>query len=1143
MGSSRADRDGPADRLERRRGLWQVDAVVPGQEPGQQVEAPRDSWVTRAACHPSYTWSRSVRPAEDHVTEPRDPAVAETEISPSPVSPSATPQTELRTFLIADIRGYTTYTRERGDEAGAALATRFAELVAEVVTTHDGFLLELRGDEALVVFVSARKAIRAAIDLQARFLEAELPRGVGIGLDAGEAIPVGSGYRGTALNLAARLSAEAGPGETLASEAVIHLAAKMDGIAYVDARALRIKGYVDSVRVVDVVPSDRAKGRRLASGDGARGGNRWRDAVVIVSVVLVVALIGGVLGGGFLARDGPSPGSSPSGAPSASPDPLGSAALPVLAFYDASTGDLKATTPFASPRNIAFFSKDSFWILGENPRAFNRIDPVSHRVVQSIPVPLVEASGFNFDDDSIWVTDLAGPHVIRMDKRTGVVADFPFGKDESDQATATDVAVGGGSVWLARPDIPEITRLDAKTGKVQARLDVDAWGTTFGGGGLWYWREGWIGRIDAVTHEPTFDEIHLSSDTWLGNIYVGGSDAWTSSSSTGRVWRVDRSGRQTSFALQPGVGEMASTERTMWVTNANTGALTGIDLVTGAQDHRIDTGHATLAVAAGGDELMIAVGPTVDEAIAELEGSVLTVATNGIPWWEPAPDPALNGFSQFQQALYLTCVGLLSYPDKPAPDGWVLEPEAAAAMPTVSADGRTYTFTVRPGYMFSPPSEEPVTAETFRATIERALSPVLDDEAPGPQLYGDIVGVQEYRAGAVDHVTGLTAAGDQLAITLEAPAPDILERLALPFVCPVPIGSPALRSGLDPDPPISGAGPYYLARKIPKRLVVLLKNPNYHGPRPQPFDAIAIKMQTAPALAIGQVQSGQLDAAMLDAGEPISGPGRTIAAEWGPGSTHAAAGDQRWFGGPRLGVDYIALNPSRPAFRDPDVRRAVSFALDRIVISSIWVTAPSAHLLVPSVPGSAPADAPVPPPDLEAALALMNGRTFEVTMLGFPEEWGCGACRDFEVAVTGQLKAIGITVTVRHPVDYPGDALEPGSDVDLLHWGGGSDFPDPVALIGSLHEVPWIGKTNLDELARLGGLSGQARIDGAVAFAHRLVDEEALILPTGYPVYPFFMSERIGCGFVQPAIGAVDLLSLCIEDGSATPTSSATPAP
>jgi ABC-type transport system substrate-binding protein/class 3 adenylate cyclase/streptogramin lyase len=1076
------------------------------------------------------------------MTEPVDPTDADAEISPGPVSPSATPETELRTFLIADIRGYTTYTRERGDEAGAALAARFAELVAEVVSAGDGFLLELRGDEALVVFVSARKALRAALDLQARFIQAELPRGVGIGLDAGEAIPVGDGYRGSALNLAARLCAAAGPGETLASEAVIHLAAKMDGVAYVDARDIKLKGYDDTVRVVVVVPSDLAKGRRLASGTGARGPVRARYAAA-GAVLLAVALIAGVVGADLLGSARPTAAPpAHSAAPSGSPDPLGDT-FPVLAFYDPATGDIKATTPVTSPTNIAIYSNGSFWIRSENPAALNRVDPVSHQIVQVIPVPLNEPSGYSFDDDAIWVTDLAGPLVVRLDKRTGVRTDFTFGKDASDTAPATDVAVGGGSVWLARPDIPEIVRLDPESGAVKARLPIEAWGLSFGGGGLWHWREGWIGRIDPVTNEPSFEPIALSTEGRLGNIWFGGGDAWTSQAPTGRVWRVDRSGRQTNFALEPGVGDMASTERTMWVTNVNTGVLTGIDLVTGKQDRVIDTGHATLAVAAGGGEMMIGVGATVEETIAALEGNVLTIGTSGRPWFDPAPDPALNGSWQVQQALYLTCVGLLGYPDKPAPDGWALEPEVASALPTVSTDGRTYGFTISPGFMFSPPSNEPVTAETFRATIQRAISPVFDEGAPGPQLFSDIVGAKEYRAGTADHVSGLIAIGDELTITLEAPAPDFLHRLALPFICPVPAKTPILRSGLNPDPPVAGAGPYYFAQKLRKALVVLKKNPNYHGPRPQPFDAIAIEMSVAPAAAIGKVQGGELDAAMLDGGDPISYPASTIAAEWGPGSANAAAGDQRWFGGARLGVDYIALNASRGAFRDPDVRRAVALALDRTAISSIWVSAPSAALLVPSVPGSAGSAASISPPDLVAARALMNGRTFEVTMMGYPEEWHCGPCTDFEVAVTGQLKAIGITVTVRHPSDYPGDAFDPGSSIDLLNWGSGADIPDPVALIGGLRDVSWLGKARQDELTGLESLEGQARIDGAVAFARRLVDDEALVLPTGYPVYPFFISGRIGCAFVQPAIGAVDLLSLCVKEGASPPAATVSPTP
>ena len=126
---------------------------------------------------------------------------------------------DLRSFLIADVRGYTRFTNERGDEAASQLAGRFAALTRKVVAEYGGTLLELRGDEALCVFASARQAIRAAIELQRRYRERTdgepaMPLGVGMGLDAGEAVPTEGGYRGGALNLAARLCSIALPGQT-----------------------------------------------------------------------------------------------------------------------------------------------------------------------------------------------------------------------------------------------------------------------------------------------------------------------------------------------------------------------------------------------------------------------------------------------------------------------------------------------------------------------------------------------------------------------------------------------------------------------------------------------------------------------------------------------------------------------------------------------------------------------------------------------------------------------------------------------------------------------------------------------------------------------------------------------------------------
>ncbi len=163
----------------------------------------------------------------------------------------------IKTFLIADIRGYTRFTQERGDEAAARLATRFAELSREAIEASGGTLLELRGDEAVGVFGSARQAIRAAADLQERLVEEtvrdpSLPLPVGIGLDAGEAVAVDGGYRGGALNLAARLCSLAGPGEILVSREVSHLARKVEGLDYAERGSVRLKNLDKPVEVVTV---------------------------------------------------------------------------------------------------------------------------------------------------------------------------------------------------------------------------------------------------------------------------------------------------------------------------------------------------------------------------------------------------------------------------------------------------------------------------------------------------------------------------------------------------------------------------------------------------------------------------------------------------------------------------------------------------------------------------------------------------------------------------------------------------------------------------------------------------------------------------------------------------------------------------
>src|SRR4029079_10473010 len=134
-------------------------------------------------------------------------------------------------------------------------------------------------------------------------------------------------------------------------------------------------------------------------------------------------------------------------------------------------------------------------------------------------------------------------------------------------------------------------------------------------------------------------------------------------------------------------------------------------------------------------------------------------------------------------------------PDQPAPVGAQLEPEVARALPSRSRDGRTYTFTIRPGFRFSPPASEEVTAETFRFTIERSLSPRIRGPALGPlagpaatptAVLENVVGAHAYMTGRAEHISGVVAHGDTLSIRLLRPAPDLPARLALPFFCAVP---------------------------------------------------------------------------------------------------------------------------------------------------------------------------------------------------------------------------------------------------------------------------------------------------------------------------------------------------------------------
>jgi WD40 repeat protein/class 3 adenylate cyclase len=164
-------------------------------------------------------------------------------------------------FLIADVRGYTRFTAERGDAAAALLAKRFADLARDAVEARGGRVIELRGDEALAVFESPSQAVRAAVEFQATCAEESeadpaFPLPVGIGIDSGEAVPVEDGYRGVALNTAARLCSNAGAGQVLVTRTIVGSTEATDaGITFVERGPASFKGFEQPVDVIEAVAS------------------------------------------------------------------------------------------------------------------------------------------------------------------------------------------------------------------------------------------------------------------------------------------------------------------------------------------------------------------------------------------------------------------------------------------------------------------------------------------------------------------------------------------------------------------------------------------------------------------------------------------------------------------------------------------------------------------------------------------------------------------------------------------------------------------------------------------------------------------------------------------------------------------------
>ena len=791
---------------------------------------------------------------------------------------------------------------------------------------------------------------------------------------------------------------------------------------------------------------------------------------------------------------------------------LGSRSQPVLGQVPIGSGPR-----FAAAGPLA--GRPEVWVANVVDRSLTAIDA---RTRQPIP-PLVALgappAGIAVGAGAVWASEATRAEIVRIDPRYHGLRRIrlPGGPG----ATAGPIAVGDGSVWVG-VDPDQLLRLDPRTGRVLARIRVAVPASiAYGDGALWL--GGWDGsivRVDTSADATVRTVAHLPAA--VGGITVGGGSVWASVGLDGSLWQIREDGvTQRSFAVGRAPGGVAYAAGKVYVGSGE-GPTSVLDVASSALS-TLPLGEPAAAVVA----VRVGRASEVWAAAAPASSSTAPGGVRGLARFVQhgyqGIDPAMLYDPRSWQLEYATCAKLFNVADRPGPA--TLVPELAAGWPRVTDGGRTYTFHIRHGYRFSPPSNQPVTAAALQHTIARALSPQLGAGAPGMLFVGDIVGAAAFHDGRTSRLSGIEAHGDTLVIRLARPAGDLPARLSTPIFCAVPLDTPALPGGVTT--PVPSAGPYYVASVDPPNQMVLLRNPNYGGTRPSRLRGVVwstgVLWEQSGAKV---VSSGQDDyIAGLDARPPFQ-PGGPVDRVFG----HRASRRPRLYFSALLGIEYLDLDARSGPLRDVRLRRAVDLALDRPAIAAALGLRPADALLPPGMPGYRdPRPALLAGPQIADARALTAGRHPRLTLAvrDRPDEVAAGQI------VVRDLGRAGLRVRLeRVPDTYRAHA-----DLLLTNWR--ADYPDPADFLNTLLDprevtasggVPrFAGAAWIARLRRASALQGAARRTAYAALATALSRNAAPWAVIGAYQQPELLSGRLGCRVYQPAYGSLSIGQLCLD--------------
>lgn len=343
------------------------------------------------------------------------------------------------------------------------------------------------------------------------------------------------------------------------------------------------------------------------------------------------------------------------------------------------------------------------------------------------------------------------------------------------------------------------------------------------------------------------------------------------------------------------------------------------------------------------------------------------------------------------------------------PAGNELVPDLATELPEPSADGLTYTFTLKDGISFGPPVNREITSQDIAYAFERIGTPSV--AAQYAFYYTGIEGFQEFADGEAESISGIQTPDDKtITFTLTAPVGDFLYRVAMPATAPIPeevakchtqageYGRYVIASGpymiegsenldissCNSQKPISGFNP--------NSGLTLVRNPSYDPAtddvelRQSNPDRFEITVNTNLDNIFDQIERGELESSFEQ--PPNAVVRRYLQDPEIRDRMRVNSGDRIWFG---------YMNLTTPPFDDVNVRKAMNLVMDFEGIQRGWggpvQGAVPTHYLPESllaIPDYAPYQQAPFAGDVEAAKEAMRQSDYDTDKDGLCDAPACG---------------------------------------------------------------------------------------------------------------------------------------------------------